>query len=174
MSDGSGGAGLGELAIRLAGSLALVVGLLLLIARTVNKRFKAPAGATIQVVARQAIGRGQGLAVVAVGTRVLVVGTTEQQVTLLAEVEPDEVGLDLTAGLADFDGAEGIDAEDADIEDAETEDADAQGQSAGNTRRPVGVPRTIPKPNANALAGSVLSPQTWKDAMAAVTGKRAS
>ena len=135
---------LGELAVRLVGSLALVVGLLLLIARFANRRFKAPAGAAIQVVQRQALGRGQGVAVVAVGTRILVLGTTEQQITLLAEVEPDEIGLDLTPADPDA-------------------DPDAE---------PLDVPPT--PSSTSALAGSVLSPQTWKDAMAAVTGKRAS
>lgn len=144
MVDSGGGVGLGELAVRLVGSLALVVGLLLLIARFANRRFKAPTGAAIQVVQRQALGRGQGVAVVSVGTRVLVLGTTEQQITLLAEVEPDEVGLDLTP-------AEPVVGED-------------------------GEPLDVPSPASpsSALAGSVLSPQTWKDAMAAVTGKRAS
>lgn len=140
MLDSGGSVGLGELAFRLVGSLALVVGLLLLIARTVNRRFKAPAGAAIQVVQRQALGRGQGVAVVSVGTRILVLGTTEQQVTLLAEVEPDEIGLDLTPPEP---GDEPLDVPPA-------------GSASG------------------ALSGSVLSPQTWKDAMAAVTGKRAS
>jgi flagellar protein FliO/FliZ len=142
---------LGALAVRLVGSLALVVGLLLLIARFANRRFKAPSGAAIQVVQRQALGRGQGVAVVSVGTRVLVLGTTEQQITLLAEVEPDEIGLDLAPvePLADAAGGE-------------TDEEGAEGAP-----RPA---RVVP----GALAGSVLSPQTWKDAMAAVTGKRAS
>lgn len=91
---------IGGLLLRLLGSLAVVVGLLLLIARFAGRRFRTTNGAAIQVVHRQALGRGQGVAVVAVGTRVLVLGTTEQQVTLLAEVEPDEVGLDLTEPLA--------------------------------------------------------------------------
>ena len=135
---------LGALAFRLLGSLAVVVGLLLLIARGVNRRFKAPAGAAIQVVHRQALGRGQGVAVVAVGTRVLVLGTPEQQVTLLAEVEPDEVGLDVLD-----EGGLGV-----------PPDEDGAPVPAG----------TAPGP----LAGSVLSPQTWKQTLAVVTGKRAS
>ena len=144
---------LGELAVRLVGSLALVVGLLLLIARFANRRFKAPSGAAIQVVQRQALGRGQGVAVISVGTRVLVLGTTEQQITLLAEVEPDEIGLDLTPVEL--------------LDDAVDGDPDEEG--AEGAARPARV-----VPTSGALAGSVLSPQTWKDAMAAVTGKRAS
>ncbi|NHA00584.1 flagellar biosynthetic protein FliO [Nocardioides sp. W3-2-3] len=144
---------LGALAFRLLGSLAVVVGLLLLIARGVNRRFKAPAGAAIQVVHRRALGRGQSVAVVSVGTRVLVLGTTEQQVTLLTEVEPDEVGLD----VLDDGGLGPVPSDD------ENDDQDED-------RRPA---RTAPAP-AGPLAGSVLSAQTWKQTLAAVTGKRAS
>lgn len=142
---------IGALAFRLLGSLAVVVGLLLLIARGVNRRFKAPAGAAIQVVHRQALGRGQGVAVVSVGTRVLVLGTTEQQVTLLTEVEPDEVGLDLL--------------EDGGLGPAPLED------DGDDDDRP--TVRTAPAAT-GPLAGSVLSAQTWKQTLAAVTGKRAS
>lgn len=146
---------IGALAFRLLGSLAVVVGLLLLIARGVNRRFKTPAGAAIQVVHRQALGRGQGVAVVSVGTRVLVLGTTEQQVTLLAEVEPDEVGLDVLAdgGL----GPIGV------VPDTDT-DTDAE------TAAPAPRRTTATGP----LAGSILSADTWKQTLAAVTGRRAS
>lgn len=150
---------LGELAVRLVGSLALVVGLLLLIARFANRRFKAPTGAAIQVVQRQALGRGQGVAVVSVGTRILVLGTTEQQITLLAEVEPDEIGLDLSP-------TEPVVADEA-------ADADADAAKDGYDA-PAGPRHARVVPASSALSGSVLSPQTWKDAMAAVTGKRAS
>lgn len=172
---------LGDLAVRLLGSLAVVVGLLLLIARGVNKRFKAPSGATIQVVHRQALGRGQGVAVVSVGSRVLVLGTTEQQITLLAEVEPEEVGIDV---LAD-------DTEEPD----ELDEPDELETAFGTTfetelaKEPVRQPWIIkpPKPAqstakpakalvpgvpaAGPLVGSILSPQTWKQAVGAVTGQ---
>lgn len=139
---------IGDLAFRLLGSLIVVVGLLLLIARGVNRRFKAPAGATVQVVHRQALGRGQGVAVVSVGTRVLVLGTTEHQVTLLAEVEPEEVGIEVL--------------------DEDTENDAAQ------TATEAAVPTPFRTTPGGALAGSVLSPQTWKQTLAAVAGKRAS
>lgn len=142
---------LGDLAFRLIGSLALVVGLLLLIARVVNRRFKAPTGAAIQVVHRQPLGRGQGIAVVSVGTRVLVVGTTEQQVSLLAELEPDEIGLD--HGL------------DAPVTGLVAVDAGGRG---GAHRASSATPATSA---VGGLAGSVLSPQTWKQTLAALTGQ---
>ncbi|TWG98609.1 flagellar protein FliO/FliZ [Nocardioides sp. J9] len=150
---------IGGLLLRLLGSLAVVVGLLLLIARFAGRRFRTPAGAPVQVVHRQALGRGQGVAVVAVGTRVLVLGTTEQQVTLLAEVEPDEVGIDLTAEPFAV---------------VPHEDGDAEGDADGDAE-PVTGPRGFTVPAAQgALAGSLLSAQTWKQTWAAVSGKRAS
>ena len=140
---------IGGLLLRLLGSLAVVVGLLLLIARFAGRRFRTTNGAPIQVVHRQALGRGQGVAVVAVGTRVLVLGTTEQQVTLLAEVEPDEVGLDLAADeLAVV------------PDDEDSPDAPRAAKAARTSEGP--------------LAGSLLSAQTWKQTFAAVSGKRAS
>lgn len=144
----SGGeASIGELAVRLVGSLAVVVGLMLLIARMVNRRFKAPSGAAIQVVHRQALGRGTGVAVVSIGTRMLVIGTTEQQVTLLAEVEPDEIGLDLVA--------------------PSPEPARHKRMGVVEARNPASSLGTTA---AGPLAGSVLSPQTWKQTLAAFTG----
>lgn len=145
-----GDASFGELAVRLVGSLAVVVGLMLLIARTVNRRFKAPSGATIQVVHRQALGRGTGVAVVSIGTRVLVIGTTEQQVTLLAEVEPDEIGLDLAA--------------------EEPEVPRHKRSDPADVEAPTRLSGTTSASGLGPLAGSVLSPQTWKQTLAAFTG----
>ena len=80
-----------ELTIRLVASLAVVVGLLLLLARVVGKRFTGHAGAPVQVLHRQQLSRSASVAVVTVGSRVLVLGTTDQQVSLLAELDPDEL-----------------------------------------------------------------------------------
>jgi flagellar protein FliO/FliZ len=107
------------LVVRLVFSLAIVLGLLLLIARFAGRRFQGRAGTPVQVLHRQPITRGSSVAVVIVGTRILVLGATDQQVTLLTELEPDEIELEAPA-LAD-DG------------------------------------------------GSLLSPQTWKQALAAAT-----
>lgn len=117
------------LGIRLIGSLGIVVGLLFLLARFANKRFKSSTGATVQVVARQSLTRSSGVAVLAVGSRVLLVGTTDQQVSLLAELDPEEL-------LAD---------------------------------EPIDVPLP-PQSSGSPLAGSLLSPATWKQTMAVFTG----
>lgn len=134
----NGDASMAELGVRLIASLAVVVGLLLLVARMVNRRYRSAAGATVTVVCRQALSRSTGVAVVSVGTRVLVLGTTEQQVTLLAEVEPDEIGL---------------------------EDEDPEPQDGAP--RPLLRTKFRPVATTGPLAGSILSPQTWKQTLAA-------
>ncbi|MSZ77272.1 MAG: hypothetical protein F2667_09225, partial [Actinobacteria bacterium] len=92
---------MGELAIRMVVSLAVVVGLLLLIARLANKRFQGRSDAVVQVLHRQSISRGSQVAVISVAGRVLVLGATEQQVRVLAELEPDEVAAHASAPAAE-------------------------------------------------------------------------
>lgn len=190
---------IGTMAFRLLGSLAVVVGLLLLIAKFANKKFSAPAGAPVQVMHRQALGRGQGVAVISVAGRVLVVGTTEHQVTLLTELDPEEIegdvvaldaaeddiaedeardGFDL-AGAAHIDpivaGALGLDlaAEAGGPDGFEAELAGATASYDGpRVVRPRSARPALPAPQ-GALAGSVLSPQTWKQTFAALTGQGA-
>lgn len=94
-----------ELVIRLVFSLAVVVGLLLLCARVAQRRTGGRRGDLVTVVQRQALSRSSTVTVVTVGSRVLVLGTTEQQVSVLAELDPEEVA----GGL---DGSEGLDGHD--------------------------------------------------------------
>ena len=69
-----------ELAIRLVFSLAVVLGLLLLLTKVGARRFRGNRDAMVQVLHRQHLSRGSTVSVVTVGTRVLVLGTTEHQV----------------------------------------------------------------------------------------------
>lgn len=142
-----------ELALRLVFSLAVVVGLLLLLAQVAGRRFQGKAGAAIQVVHRQPLSRSTGVAVVTVGDRVLVLGTTEQQVTLLTELEPDELELALEPTQ-------------------NTEPA-----PAAEEPRVRAVPTSGPSHRAASqqtkdgpLAGSVLSPETWRQALKVARG----
>jgi flagellar protein FliO/FliZ len=84
-----------ELTVRLIVSLAIVVGLLLLLARFGARRFRGQAGALVRVVHRQPLSRTSAVAVVTVGSRVLVLGTTEHQVSILTELEPEDIDLDV-------------------------------------------------------------------------------
>ena len=77
--------------IRLILSLAFVAAVLLFAARLAKKRGLGQGNGLIEVVARQRMGRASSVSVVRIADRVLVVGSTEEQVTLLAEVDADAV-----------------------------------------------------------------------------------
>ncbi|MGY1639146.1 FliO/MopB family protein [Geodermatophilus sp. SYSU D00742] len=77
--------------IRLVLSLAFVGGVLWFAARLAKKRGLGQGNGLIEVVARQRMGRASSVNVVRIAGRVLVVGATEEQITLLAEVDGDTV-----------------------------------------------------------------------------------
>jgi len=139
--------------LQLVASLGVVVGLLLLIAKLSAKRFGGRAGAPpVEVLARQSISRGSGVVVVRVGGRVLVLGSTEQQVSLLTEIDPDDI---LPPELPENDGrGDGVD------DGAEAAVTDF-GELVERARR-----------HETPLAGSIVSLQTWRQAIQAVTRPR--
>jgi flagellar protein FliO/FliZ len=75
--------------VRLVLSLAFIGGVLWFAARVARKRGIGQGNGLIEVVARQRMGRASSVSVVRIADRVLVVGSTEEQVTLLAEVDGD-------------------------------------------------------------------------------------
>src|SRR4051794_40176500 len=77
--------------IRLILSLAFVAAVLFFAARLAKKRGLGQGSGVIEVVARQRMGRSSTVNVVRIADVVLVVGATEQQVTLLAEVDAETV-----------------------------------------------------------------------------------
>ncbi len=77
--------------IRLVLSLAFIAAVLWFAARVAKKRGLGQGNGLIEVVARQRMGRASTVNVVRIAGRVLVVGATEEQVTLLAEVDGDTV-----------------------------------------------------------------------------------
>jgi len=135
-----------ELAIRLVLSLSVVLGLLLLLARIGGRKFRGRSDAMVQILHRQHLTRGSTISVVSVGSKVLVLGTTENQVRVLTELDPDEVG-----------------APQVDLAAVQQKEQDPQPTTL------VAVPNRDSSP----LAGSVLSVDTWKQALAAAT-RRAS
>ena len=159
-----------ELVVRLVFSLAVVIGLLLLLAKLGSRRFRGRDGALVQIVHRQALSRSSSVTVVTVGGRVLVLGTTEQQITVLTELEPDEVG-----GAADSDAAGSDDTDEPDpaaprtgVVAAFRPALHAVLPATAATVKPVsGTARTAT--SSGPLAGSVLSPDTWRQALAAAT-----
>jgi flagellar protein FliO/FliZ len=77
--------------IRLILSLAFVGGVLWFAARLAKKKGLGQSNGLIEVVARQRMGRASTVNVVRIGDTCLVVGATEEQVTLLAEVDGEAV-----------------------------------------------------------------------------------
>ena len=77
--------------IRLILSLGFVAAVLFFAARLAKKRGLGQGNGVIEVVARQRMGRSSTVNVIRVADIVLVVGATEEQVTLLAEVDGDAV-----------------------------------------------------------------------------------
>ena len=77
--------------IRLILSLGFVAAVLLFAARLAKKRGLGQGNGLIEVVARQRMGKTSTVNVVRIADVVLVVGATEEHVTLLAEVDADAV-----------------------------------------------------------------------------------
>ncbi|WP_245817244.1 FliO/MopB family protein [Geodermatophilus saharensis] len=77
--------------VRLLLSLAFVGGVLWFAARLAKKRGLGSSGGLVEVVAHQRMGRASTVNVLRIADRVLVVGATEQQVTLLAELDGEAV-----------------------------------------------------------------------------------
>jgi flagellar protein FliO/FliZ len=140
-----------ELTLRLLFSLAVVIGLLLLLARFSSRRLRGQADSLVRVVHRQPISRNNAVCVVAVGSRILVLGTTEHEVRVLAELDPDE--LDHTATITAM-------------------PAPRPARGAHRADVPAVAPAPAPvaaREDAGPLAGSVLSPATWRQALVAAT-----
>ncbi|WP_104105568.1 flagellar biosynthetic protein FliO [Nocardioides sp. 616] len=144
-----------ELTLRLVCSLAVVVGLLLVLAKIGQRRFQGNTNALVRVVHRQALSRTSSVAVVTVGSRVLVLGTTEQQVRVLAELDPEELvdheALGLTEGTAG-------------VSDSTSDPTSVPTPAAAPAVTPAAVPEPL-----GPVAGSVLSPATWRQALAAIS-----
>jgi flagellar protein FliO/FliZ len=77
-----------ELTVRIIFSLLVVFGLLWGLAKLARRPLSGRGGGFLQVVARQQLTRGSAVAVVKVADRALILGVTEQGVTLLADADP--------------------------------------------------------------------------------------
>ncbi len=118
--------------IRLVLSLGFIAAVLVFASRLAKKRGLGQGNGLIEVVARQRMGRASSVSVLRVAGRVLVVGSTDEQVTLLAEMEDDEVQTALAAAPRPLEG------------------------TAGPVTRPVSA-----LPGSGRLAGSVLDRGAW-------------
>lgn len=172
-----------EMLMRLVLSLGLVFALLAVVARVAGRRLK-PVGGPLQVLHRQGLAKGSSLAVVAVGERVLLLGATEHQVQLITELDYDDLPEAETVVVGEPTPvippaltALARRAVPTRSFDRVLEDATAQAATPAAppvvvepVRRPAG-PAPGGGPPDGALAGSLLSPSTWRQAAQAVGGR---
>lgn len=165
-----------EMALRLVFSLALVFALLAVVSRIAGRRYQGATRSPLRVLHRQGLSKGSSMAVVAVGERVMLVGATEHQVQLITELDADELAAyelsqmmsreDDEAARPDLKGAGSFDRllAAATARRPSTEGSPAQ-------RRPRRVPAATAAPQTGVLAGSLLSPRTWRQAAQAASGR---
>jgi flagellar protein FliO/FliZ len=149
--------------IRLILSLAFIGGVLLFAARLAKKRGMGQGSGLIEVVARHRLGRTSTLNVVRIADVVLVVGATEEQVTLLAELDADSVD----DALHDRTPARQP-AIAAHEDDRHHDDLGRHHDDLGRHHDDLDPrhdldrgPRVAARPSSGALAGSVLDRQGW-------------
>jgi flagellar protein FliO/FliZ len=135
------------LALRVGFSLMIVLGLMWVAARLFRAKLTSRGAGTLEVVARAQVGRGASVAVVRVADRALVVGVTEQGITLLGEPITDLSTLN--PNVAALAGSVNGDA--TDLFATQSILARASGPTAAGATGP--------------LRGSVLSPATWRQAV---------
>jgi flagellar protein FliO/FliZ len=127
--------------LRVLGSLAVVLLLMWAAARVLRRTTTGRATGSLEVLARQPLSRTASLAVVRVGDRALVVGIADQRVSLLTETD-----------LASVRTAEPV-----------KETREPVLTSAASTPVLTSVASTPVPPGR--LAGSALSPATWRTAV---------
>ena len=124
-----------ELALRIGFSLLVIFGLMWGLARLVRRPMGSGRhhGPLLSVLNRQPLSRGAAVTVVRVADRALILGVTDQQVTLLG---------------------------DADLEDFEPHHT-AHRDHLAIPEGGLELPETHPQPGRGRLDGSILSPRTW-------------
>jgi flagellar protein FliO/FliZ len=135
--------------IRLVLSLALVGLALWFAARVAKRRGIGQGNGLIEVVARQRMGRSSSVNLIRVADVVLVVGATDEQITLLAEVDGEAVD----AALAEREAQRGLPGTPA--------------PQLGEDGEPLAVPaprvapRVVARQGSGVLAGSVFDRSGW-------------
>jgi len=161
------------LVLRVALSLACVLGVIWFAGRRMagSAVVRRQRGAALSVVARQSLGGRNGLAVVDVAGRRLLLGTGEKGVSLLTELDvPEDVphvreervplSAEDLADLADADGVE-IPA------DASSLTTPTDGPAVPSQPTPAARMPAVTEPR-NPLEGSILDAATWRRAVVAV------
>lgn len=147
------------LALRVGFSFALVLGLMWGAARALRGRYGDRGAGALEVLARRQVGRGASIAIVRVADQAIVVGITEQGITMLGTPQVD---------LAALTAAEAPAA-------AAAADPTSSTVPVTVTRRRGAAHASARSAPGGGLHGSILSPATWRtsvDAMRERTVRR--
>ncbi len=152
-----------SVSLRVGFSFAFVLVLMWSAARIFRGRLTARGAGLIEVVARQQVTRGASIALVRIADQAYVVGVTEHAITMLGEPIADLASLAVvpapTAGVPGI-GIPG------------TQAPSTSGTSATSATRLIAAPSPTnmqsPTTAAGALGGSILSPATWRQTIAAL------
>lgn len=125
------------LVLRLVVALAMVAGLLWMAARIARRRGLGSTPGVVQVLARQPLSRSSAVCVVKVADRVLIVGSSDQRVTLLGET-------DLAA-----------------VEESTRHTRPAAVRAAAPVAERPAAPEPAPAMGSGVVAGSVLDRHQW-------------
>jgi flagellar protein FliO/FliZ len=158
---------------RLLVSLAAVLGVVWLISRRMRKTGRGRASGLIEVLDRRQLSRNSSVAVVRVGDQALVIGVTDNQVSVLAETDADKAVAisDAARPVPRVTKAPGRAAASRHRGKATPRPAARAATvrtSVADDAEPTDVATETPSPTAaptaarTSLAGSALSPQTWK------------
>ena len=151
---------------RLLVSLAAVLGVIWLVARRARKGSRTKDQRIIEVLDRTSLSRSSSVAVVRVGEQAFVLGVADAQVSVLGET-------DLEAARAARDArtaprrSTASHSRSASRGAARTRPAVAAEPARAPSRplKPVGLPDADAGQKASPLAGSALSPQTWRQTL---------
>ena len=142
---------------RLLVSLAAVLGVMWLLARRVRKGGRAKDTRLIDVLGRQQLSRNASVAVVRVGEQALVIGVTDAQVSVLGETD-----LGAAQAMVAASASAPVKRTAPPVRTTRpTTAATTAGRHATAAAEDAGSPPVARAP----LAGSALSPHTWKQAV---------
>jgi flagellar protein FliO/FliZ len=151
-----------ELAGRVMVSLALVLAVMWAIARKLRRGGKQRSSGLIDILGRQQLSRTASVAVLRVGARALVVGVTDTQVTVLGETDLAEAEA-VMGPVASATRVAALGQRRAAKLQKQTACA-ATTRAAGRRHDPAAAAtENVRKPGV--LAGSALSPQTWRQTL---------
>lgn len=156
-----------DVIVRVVVAFVVVVGMMWLLAKLVKRPLRGRAGRGLEVITRTQLTRGASIAVVRMDQRALVLGVTDGGVRLLLEADAEQFGATADGGPAERTALDIDEVLVTTPEPAAKPDLVAKLKRTAKPARADSVPAGSAPGSApgSALAGSALSPQTWRQAL---------